>query len=259
MVLPWQSPYRQVEVRGLVWEGNGHHQTSGPVRNADQEFHMVLEAFRTYGYNVKITQISKDRHKRSELTNFLQAKFDNLVHRSSSTLIILYYQGHGSLDRDGHLMLTKYGKDLNPRLLGTGQWMYWSDIANAVISARCDVLTILNCCHAGAAVTNRHSSRPNYERHLKELIMAVPRNSSTSWGRVENFAACLEQALRDHRNNWENGFRGNPSHWVQAINRVMVRKPRGRASVLHDHLIRPPPNAADRPIIMSPRRVPWIS
>jgi hypothetical protein len=131
--------------------------------------------------------------------------------------------------------------------------MHWSEIANSIINARCDVLAILNCCHAGAAIRDRVPSRPNYERHVKQLIMAVPHDLSTGWGFAENFTACLEQALRDHRHNWETSFHGTPHHWVIAINRIMARKPRGRPHVLDGHLVKPPPNVADRPIVLGPR------
>jgi hypothetical protein len=244
MVAPQRSPYQRVEMRGLVWEGHNHHLQQGLVRNADQELNMVLGVFTTYGYNVKVMPIPKDPRIRSEFPVFLQNKLSSFA--TPSTLIILYYQGHGVLDRHGHLVLSN----------GNGQHMHWSEVANAIINARCDVLAILNCCHAGAALRSRVLSRPNYENHLKQVMMAVPAHLESNWGLAAGFAACLEQALRDRRNNWEVTFKGTPHHWVQAINRIMEKKTNVRHALVGvDNLIRPPANVAERPIVLGPRTV----
>ncbi|KAI1296998.1 hypothetical protein F5Y03DRAFT_410120 [Xylaria venustula] len=240
---PSSSPYHHVEVLGLMWEGHNHHNGHGVVRDATQEFNMVLHAFRQYGYNVLARPIPKNRQSRSEFPNYLQDKLDRLKRPSGSTLIILYYQGHGSKKPDGTLALSN----------GNGQYMDWTNIENAVINVRCDVLTILNCCHAGAAMKSRVRCRPNYERHTKQVIMAVPENKNTHWGRASGFAACLEQALRDRRTNWEEGFKGTPHHWIWAINRIMERKDLPDGPVLGGHLIAPPPSVQWEPIVVSPR------
>lgn len=131
--------------------------------------------------------------------------------------------------------------------------MHWSDVANAVINARCDVLVILNCCHAGAALRSCDFSRPNYEGHEKLVMMAVPAHLRTGWGYAAGFAACLEQALRERRTNWENTFQGNAYHWVEAINRIMARKPNPSGPAGVKDLVRRPAHAVGRPIILGPR------
>jgi len=243
MVPPRPSPYRRVEVMGLVWEGHNHHRQQGPVRNADQELNMVLGAFHRYGYNVKARRIPMNPQKRSNFPSGLKNELDSFV-TPPATLIILYYQGHGSLDKQGHLVLSN----------GNHQWMHWADVANAIINVRCDVLAILNCCHAGAALKSQVPSRANYEYHVKQVMMAVPAHLSTGWGFAAGFAACLEQALREHHTNWENSFKGIPSHWVEAINRIMQKKVKPCIPVGVRHLVKPPANAAERPIILGPRR-----
>jgi len=245
MVPPRKSPYHRVEVRGLFWEGHNLHRQQGPVHNADQELNMVLSAFRNYGYNAKATPIPMNPQKRSGFPGFLQNKLDSFVRPPTSTLIILYYQGHGRLDKQGHLVLSN----------GNGQAMHWSDVANAIINVQCDVLAILNCCHAGAALRYRVPSRPNYGNHAKQVMTAVPADLKTGWGFLTGFAACLEQALRDRRTNWENGFKGIPYHWVQAINRIMEKKPIPRSPVGVGYLVAPPANAAQRPIVLGPQKI----
>ncbi|KAJ8132044.1 hypothetical protein O1611_g1580 [Lasiodiplodia mahajangana] len=189
---------------------------------------MVLGAFNQYGYNVSYMQIPRDPRRRSGFPLWLQDKL-----------------GHGSEANDGTLALSG----------GGGQWMHWAEIANAVINVQCDVLTILNCCHAGAAMRYRMPSRPNYEGFIKGVMMAVPEHKITRWGYAAGFAACLEQALRDRRTNWEEGFEGRPSQWVWAINRIMQRKPFPCGPVAVRHLIAPPPRRVhDYPIVVSPRR-----
>ncbi|RYP21169.1 hypothetical protein DL767_009315 [Monosporascus sp. MG133] len=191
MVTPRRSPYKKVEVRGLVWEGHDHQKQQGLVRNADQELNMVLNAFRDYSYNRLVSYAS-----------------------STANLIILYYQGHGRIDKHGHLSLSN----------GNGQKIHWADIVNAITNVKCDVLAILNCYHAGAAIKSRVTSRPNYEKRVKQVMTAVPADLTSSWGTGTSFAACLEQALRDRRNNWESPFKGIPYHWAQAINLIMKKK-----------------------------------
>ena len=107
MVPPRRSPYQRVEVRGLFWEGHNHYGQQGPVHNADQELYMVLHAFQDYGYNAKTMPIPMNPQARSGFPSYLRDKLTSLVPPSGSTLIILYYQGHGRLDQHGHLVLSK--------------------------------------------------------------------------------------------------------------------------------------------------------
>lgn len=102
MTPPHHSPYHHVEMIGLDWERHGHQ---GPVSGADQELLMVLEAFQNYGYRARRLQIPRHSQERSQFPGFLQRKLVNLA--STSTLIILYYQGHANVDRHGHLVFTK--------------------------------------------------------------------------------------------------------------------------------------------------------
>ncbi|KAI2626517.1 hypothetical protein GGR54DRAFT_591378 [Hypoxylon sp. NC1633] len=242
MAPPRRSPYGRVVVMGLSWEGHNHYLHSGPVQNADQELNMVLRAFGNYGYRVERMHIPASSQLRSQFPHVLQRALVQLTSPSVSTLIVLYYQGHGDVDRHGHLSLSN----------GNGGHMHWSEIVNAVINVRSDVLTILNCCHAGAALRSV-VSRPNYENHVKEVMMAVPMGYKTTWGNAYGFAACLEQVLRDRRNNWDSNFNGNPYHWAEAINRTMREKGHRSGQVAVRELIRPPPGRAGQPIILSPR------
>ncbi|KAF4948034.1 hypothetical protein FSARC_13852 [Fusarium sarcochroum] len=238
MVPPRRSPYHRVEAGVFVWE---RHDQQGQARGTNQELSMVRGAFHDYGYGVRSIPIPVNARSRSQFPVALQNKLVNLA--SASTLIILYYQGNAGLDRHGHLVLSN----------GNGQRMHWSDVVNAIIPVRCDVLAILNCHHAGAAVRSCVRSRPNYEGHDKQVMMAVPANMRTHWNSGAGFAACLEQALRDRRRNWENNFKGTPGHWAQAINRTIGMKSGSAGQVSVDHLIRPPTQAAQRPIVLGPK------
>ncbi|KAI0549956.1 hypothetical protein F4679DRAFT_583952 [Xylaria curta] len=231
MSRPRQSPYSRVVVRGIFWEGHDHYRRGGPVYNAEQELHMVLNAFQSYGYSVGRMPIAQDPRRRSAFPGFLQDRLVDFASSSPRTLIVLYYQGHGVMDRHGHLLLSN----------GNGQYMHWTEIANAIINVRCDVLAILNCCHAGAAMKNSLVHRPNYERYAKEVMMATPYNQKSHWGSAAGFAACLEQALRDLHYNWMLDFTGVPPHWASYINYIMKKKkPDSRNPVGVAHLIKPP-------------------
>ena len=76
---------------------------------------MVMGAFESYGYDARVRQIPKDPGMRSGFPHYLHNRLDSFVSPLRSTLIILYYQGHGALDRHGHLILSKYGRDPNPQ------------------------------------------------------------------------------------------------------------------------------------------------
>lgn len=129
--------------------------------------------------------------------------------------------------------------------------MHWSDVVNAIIPVRCDVLAILNCSHAGAAARS-HISRENFEGHEKQVMVAVSSSMRAHRGSA-GFAVCLEQALRDRRRNWESNFKGNLSHWAEAINRNIAMKSGTAGHVSIGRLIRPPARATHRPIIIGPR------
>lgn len=106
MVRPQRSPYGHVEVIGLVWEGHHERNPNGPVFNPDQELGMVMNAFSSYGYRTSADRIPRDPHRRSGFGNHLQHRFDSIARSPVSTLVILYYQGHGSLDRRNELVLS---------------------------------------------------------------------------------------------------------------------------------------------------------
>lgn len=136
-------------------------------------------------------------------------------------------------------------------LSGNGERMHWSDVVNAIIPVRCDVVTILACSHAGAAARS-YISRENFEGHEKQVMMAVSSSMRAHRGSA-GFAVCLEQALRDRRRNWESGFKGNLNHWAQAIDRNIAMKSGTAGHVSIGRLIRQPARAAHRRIIISPR------
>ncbi|KAJ7650241.1 hypothetical protein FB45DRAFT_887392, partial [Roridomyces roridus] len=227
-----RSPYRFVNVIGMMWEGHNNRAGRGAVKNDEEEFDMVMNAFRNYGFGIHkehIPQRASDRFAR-----YLQ---DRLDHFDSRGLVILYYQGHGSLDRHNELVLHS----------GNGSHIRFQEIGNAILSARVDVLMMLNCCHAGAALHTPWQPRNNinYENHVKDIIMAVPANQTTAWGRAEGFAAALEQALREKHNTWPDGFRGTPEHWAKAISRIMRRNVGAR------HLVAYPRGRSDQPIVVA--------
>lgn len=107
MTPPRRSPYGRVVVLGLSWEGHNHRLLHGPVQNADQELNMVLNAFHSYGYAVERMLIPQSSRSRSQFPPTLERRLVQFTSRSVSTLIVLYYQGHGHVDRHGHLSLSK--------------------------------------------------------------------------------------------------------------------------------------------------------
>lgn len=60
--------------------------------------------------------------------------------------------------------------------------MYFRDFAASIIDARCDILTILNCCNARAA--DVPDKRPNFNNYVKEVIAGSQKGSYTWWGRA---------------------------------------------------------------------------
>ncbi|KAK4225130.1 hypothetical protein QBC38DRAFT_501594 [Podospora fimiseda] len=185
MVPPKRSPYARVEVIGLLWEGPGDQRRDGPVYNAFQEFALVMDAFKRYGYGTHRLDIHQDPRHRSGFCHRLQQKIDHFT-RSAGF--------HAS-----YPLISRTWPSRQEEWAGALQYMPWAVVADAVISANCDVLTILNCCHAGAALNTPLSVRRNlnYERHLKEIMMETIWDGISQWGTNMGFAACLERVLRE--------------------------------------------------------------
>ncbi|KAF3921460.1 hypothetical protein ABW21_db0205694 [Orbilia brochopaga] len=127
-----------------------------------------------------------------------QTKFGNFLDGSEPKIV--YVNGHGGPMKDspGDLILCSHG--LKTEKYCEIEWAIIQDLVNA---ARCDVLVIVDCCHAGLAKIN-----PYDDDYAKELIAATSWDSST----YDKLAPSLVSALATWHQN--SGTRSSTSLYL---------------------------------------------
>jgi tetratricopeptide (TPR) repeat protein len=93
-----------------------------------------------------------------------------LVRASSEDLVVIYYSGHGKLDRDGHLCLVT--SDTQADVLGVTS-IPTRDLQRLIDQSRCNqVVLLLDCCYSGA-VGEGFKGDVNSELHVVEQARGV--------------------------------------------------------------------------------------
>ncbi|KAK2769540.1 peptidase s8 [Colletotrichum kahawae] len=156
----------QVEVIWLAFRPNllGHSETEDSVIDSlgkwkehtlsFGEVTRAREAFESYNYEVEEFQMPKSKPLQSLRSKIRASAADIKTTPNLNTLLIIWYYGHGGLsaNRGNDLSLCSHRKG--------GTRMRWSDVTKAILNVRTDVLTILDCCHAGASVISEDILQP---------------------------------------------------------------------------------------------------
>ncbi|KAF4859262.1 hypothetical protein CGCSCA2_v006323 [Colletotrichum siamense] len=119
----------------------------------------VRAAFESYNYEVEEFLVPETFALLS-LNRKIEDSVDVLnASEKMNTLLILWFYGHGGLT-------SKSGNDLILASHATGgTWFHWTDVAKAILQVKSDVLTFLNCCHAGASLLGEDQLEPFLQRN----------------------------------------------------------------------------------------------
>ncbi|KAI1144530.1 hypothetical protein F5Y05DRAFT_29833 [Hypoxylon sp. FL0543] len=201
------------------------------------EARRIGAAFRSKGFELVEYGIPM-RNSSQSLKNRLE---EFLKSGDANTVLVIYYQGHGKIDRNGELMLSGCDKRRNP---GTGlhRWVRvaWSDIRKLVLVAKRNVGIFLECCYAGAAARGRvapegdgvtaavkgveYDRLPKRRGYQKEVI------SATSWGEMScgkmGKALCF---VLDKWNPEEDGSLSMETLYERMVARLALESDRARA------------------------------
>lgn len=140
----------------------------------DQTLKVVADAFKSYNYSVTMYQLPAT----VPTDDFIMKLRALQQHMDHDALLIIYISGHGDLLSvpAGSLRLTRYiayylfgDAEFSSNLRSDGPLLpvkdttiWWDDIYPQILSFSCDVLTILDCCHSGAAaLTPSHIAAVN--------------------------------------------------------------------------------------------------
>ncbi|OIW25188.1 hypothetical protein CONLIGDRAFT_84214 [Coniochaeta ligniaria NRRL 30616] len=182
-----RGSYRQVIVL-VVYFANGF--TPGGKRGVN----MVEKAFMSYHYSV-VKYALPDQEPTHDLLMKLRVLQE---HISPDTLLIIYYAGHGGLSGHPDSSLHLAGS----QCFTSATTIRWRDIYPRILSFKCDVLTILDCCRSGAAaLTPCHVAAVNtvhqVDTTFSKEVIATAGFQTVCWaGQEFSLALILPGVLR---------------------------------------------------------------
>ncbi|KAK5659126.1 hypothetical protein OQA88_1216 [Cercophora sp. LCS_1] len=149
-------------------------------QGAEKARELVKATFEAIGCPVKLLEIGNRTRWRGKLGDFLA---------KGETPRVIYYGGHGGPMRSGGLGFVSHGSYNRIQ-----QYVPWKHVRKPVMGAKCPVLVILHCCHAGSASTSSSSSGGKYP---KELICATGADGTTNSGFAISFCKALDEWATD--------------------------------------------------------------
>ncbi len=122
--------------------------------------------------------------------------------------------------------------------------VYWQDIYPVILSLQCDVLTILDCCHAGGSVLepSRVKVLGANKNFSKEVIGTSGFQTTSLWGRPFSLAPLLQEVLKDHRQNKDLDSPGLVNEVTHMMKKHYTPGPggvgiRGATNLTHNQLV----------------------
>ncbi|KAF5510640.1 hypothetical protein CGCS363_v003585 [Colletotrichum siamense] len=182
--------YEKVRVMSMIWDVSGLCSTKYPY-TVDQEMEDPMESFEDYRYEVEKFTIPSTLPARRLQEKFRQCR-KSLEYENSETLLIFWYNGHGDIVGDGRDLV----------LCGELTMIYWKDIVAGILRLPCDVLVVLDCCHAGAFVQDEKFLKPFLQqnrRYIKEVLCTAGFERTTKFGQRYSLAPVLSETLDAHR------------------------------------------------------------
>ncbi|KAH0425369.1 hypothetical protein CcaCcLH18_11025 [Colletotrichum camelliae] len=171
-----QKRYDKIRVLLIRWKE--HTLSFGEVTRA-------REAFESYNYEVEEFQIPKSKPLQSLGSKIRASAADIKTTPNLNTLLIIWYYGHGGLsaNRGNDLFLCSHEEG--------GTCVRWSNVAKAILQVRTDVLTILDCCRAGASVISEDILQPFIasNKDYAKWVLTGSGFESSSWSGHKNALA----------------------------------------------------------------------
>ncbi|KAI4687811.1 uncharacterized protein J4E88_003402 [Alternaria novae-zelandiae] len=177
--------YRRIVVLPLKWLKDGFINTS----MISQELRKFSDAFRTNFDNCEVKPIFEIPAGEAPLSKVVKRIIQILDDLSSSDLLIVAYNGHGSKTnhQSGQCVLSSAPRG------GNGSEINWNAVQPHLYEATCDVVQVLDCCYAGSAIKAAPQGR-------NEILAACDREVSTPCGSdsyMERFTAILLELIQE--------------------------------------------------------------
>ncbi|KAL9092581.1 MAG: hypothetical protein Q9165_004385 [Trypethelium subeluteriae] len=138
----------------------------------------------TFNYNVERYEIPSQRSQ-DQLEHIIDLFL--IRYGTPDNLVIIYYGGHGGPTKNGSTECewAAFNHELSPTL-------DWSTIQPQLLTAECDVVILLDCCHAGSAVRGK-------TRQYVEILLATDKDHLTpvGTGAWPSFTKILIQKMRE--------------------------------------------------------------
>jgi hypothetical protein len=176
-----QRPYATVHALMISWEADD--------LRTEHEISKLKETFeKTYGYTTNHYKIPSSDSPEFDLDLVLSQT--NYHHgRNEDGLLIIYYGGHGELEkRTSHAIWKACIAPRSPQL-------NWSDLQSTAMKAKGDILFILDCCYASGAL--RTAQNP-YRGHTtrRELLLASGNEKASTQNSLTKAIICELDELR---------------------------------------------------------------
>jgi hypothetical protein len=183
-----QRPYATVHALMISWEEDDLR-TEHEISNLRKTFE------KTYGYTTNHYKIPSSDSPEFDLDLVLSQT--NYHHgRNKDGLLIIYYGGHGELEKRTSHAIWKAWLDSTsaPRSPRSPQ-LNWSDVQSTAMKAKGDILFILDCCYASGALRTAHNP---YRGHTtrRELLLASGNEKASTQNSLTKAIICELDELR---------------------------------------------------------------
>lgn len=156
-----EQPYASVHALMISWEDDD--------LGTEADIQRLQCLFETkYRFSTTHFKIPSSRNPEIDL-DLAIAKTKALYGREDDGLIILYYGGHGEIDRTTQHSVWKAWK-FPPKHVhaASSPQIDWTEVQENVLKSRGDVLFILDCCYASGAVQNFDQKYGVYQNQKRQ-------------------------------------------------------------------------------------------
>ncbi|KAI9685827.1 MAG: Phosphatidylinositol-4-phosphate 5-kinase [Bathelium mastoideum] len=197
LLLSWEETCNDLETREEV--GQAFNMNSEPGIE-DMQVDRLGTVFRElYGFEVKQEQLNDKKRAQIQMNKHLANFVDEFEDQGNSTLLIIYYAGHGWAhvpEDDKHRTELRLVGGKNEQKCQEQKWqrqkshnsVMWNEAEKIIVGSEADVLLIFDCCYAGL-IGRAH------DLNRFETLAACTADSRTHIPGKSSFTAALIWAL----------------------------------------------------------------